>query len=126
MSTHQTTGFVESLLKPVGPDCTQVPAPCHVAGRLPHELSCRGSRGPLHLLVDSTGIMVEDALSANRSAIACRVIGGTRESGGSEGVPHGRLYKCGTRLTWRKIRLGIDEKTLEIWGIDSSPANDCR
>lgn len=51
----------------------------------------RGSGGPLHLLVDSTGIKVE-----------------------GEGKWYGRKH-CGTkRRLWRKIHIGIDEKSLEI------------
>jgi hypothetical protein len=51
----------------------------------------RGSQGPLHLLVDSTGIKVEGEGEWN-----------ARKHGGSE------------RRVWRKIHVGIDEKTLEI------------
>jgi len=51
----------------------------------------RGSDGPLHLLVDSTGIKVEGEGEWN-----------ARKHGGSK------------RRVWRKLHIGIDEKTLEI------------
>jgi hypothetical protein len=51
----------------------------------------RGSDGPLHLLVDSTGIKVEGEGEWN-----------ARKHGGSK------------RRVWRKIHIGIDEKSLEI------------
>jgi hypothetical protein len=51
----------------------------------------RGSQGPLHLLVDSTGIKVE-----------------------GEGEWNARKHGGTKRRVWRKIHIGIDEKTLEI------------
>ena len=51
----------------------------------------RGSDGPLHLLVDSTGIKVE-----------------------GEGEWNARKHGGTKRRVWRKIHIGIDEKTLEI------------
>ena len=51
----------------------------------------RGSAGPLHLLIDSTGIKVEDEGEWN-----------ARKHGGTK------------RRIWRKIHIGIDEQTLEI------------
>lgn len=51
----------------------------------------RSSGGPLHLLVDSTGIKVEGEGEWN-----------ARKHGGSK------------RRVWRKIHIGIDEKSLEI------------
>ena len=55
----------------------------------------RGSRGPLHLLVDSTGIKVE-----------------------GEGEWHARKHGGPKRRVWRKIHLGIDEETLEIHAVE--------
>ena len=52
--------------------------------------SC-GSQGPLHLLIDSTGIKVEGEGEWN-----------ARKHGGSK------------RRVWRKIHLATDEQTLEI------------
>ena len=51
----------------------------------------RGSAGPLHLLVDSTGIKVE-----------------------GEGEWNARKHGGTKRRVWRKIHIGIDEKSLEI------------
>ena len=51
----------------------------------------RGSEGPLHLLVDSTGIKVE-----------------------GEGEWNARKHGGAKRRVWRKIHIGIDEQTLEI------------
>ncbi|GAD57557.1 mobile element protein [Limimaricola cinnabarinus LL-001] len=55
----------------------------------------RGSRGPLHLLVDSTGIKVE-----------------------GEGEWHARKHGGTKRRVWRKIHLGIDEQTLEVRAVE--------
>ena len=51
----------------------------------------RGSKGPLHLLIDSTGIKVE-----------------------GEGEWNARKHGGTKRRVWRKIHIGIDEKSLEI------------
>lgn len=51
----------------------------------------RGSDGPLHLLIDSTGIKVE-----------------------GEGEWNARKHGGTKRRVWRKIHIGIDEKTLQI------------
>ena len=61
MALRQMTGFVESLLRLVGldwevPDFSTLSRRQKVlAVNIPH----RGSKGPLHLLIDSTGIKVE-------------------------------------------------------------------
>ncbi len=61
MALRQTTGFVESLLCLIGLDwdvpdfSTLSRRQKTLAVNIPH----RGSRGPLHLLIDSTGIKVE-------------------------------------------------------------------
>ena len=61
MALRQTTGFVESSLRLVGLDWT-VPDFSTLSRRqktLAVNIPYRGSQGPLHLLVDSTGIKVE-------------------------------------------------------------------
>jgi hypothetical protein len=61
MALRQTTGFVGSLLQLVGLDWA-VPDFSALSRRektLKVNIPCRGSDGPLHLLVDSTGIKVE-------------------------------------------------------------------
>ncbi|PIL21041.1 hypothetical protein P775_06640 [Puniceibacterium antarcticum] len=61
MALRQTTGFVESLLRQTGLDW---PVPdfsttCRRQRMLEVNIPYRGSKGPLHLLIDSTGIKVE-------------------------------------------------------------------
>lgn len=61
MALRQTTGFVESLLRLIGLDWA-VPDFSTLSRRqktLQVNIPYRGSDGPLHLLVDSTGIKVE-------------------------------------------------------------------
>ena len=58
---RQTTGFVESLLHLIGLDWA-VPNFSTLSRRqktLKVNIPYRGSQGPLHLLIDSTGIKVE-------------------------------------------------------------------
>ncbi len=94
---RQTTGFVESLLELVGldwavPDFSTL---CRRQKTLSVAIPYRGSGGPLHLLVDSTGIKAEGEGEWN-----------ARKHGGSK------------RRLWRKIHIGIDEQTLEIRAIE--------
>lgn len=94
---RQTTGFVESLLKLVGldwsvPDFSTL---CRRQKTLSVAIPYKGSAGPLHLLVDSTGIKAEGEGEWN-----------ARKHGGSK------------RRLWRKIHIGIDEETLEIRAIE--------
>lgn len=61
MALRQTTGFVESLLGLIGLDW-EVPNFSTLSRRqktLKVNIPYRGSAGPLHLLIDSTGIKVE-------------------------------------------------------------------
>ena len=61
MALRQTTGFVESLLRLIDLDWT-VPNFSTLSRRqksLKVNIPYRGSAGPLHLLIDSTGIKVE-------------------------------------------------------------------
>ena len=55
----------------------------------------RGSGGPLHLLVDSTGIKVR-----------------------GEGEWHARKHGRAKRREWRKVHLAIDESTLEVRAVE--------
>lgn len=94
---RQTTGFVESLLKLVGldwavPDFSTL---CRRQKTLSVAIPYKGSAGPLHLLIDSTGIKAEGEGEWN-----------ARKHGGSK------------RRLWRKIHIGIDEETLEIRAIE--------
>ncbi len=60
----------------------------------------RGSKGALHLLVDSTGIKVE-----------------------GEGEWHSRKHGASKRRVWRKVHIGIDEETLEIRAVEVTSSN---
>ena len=93
MALRQTTGFVESLLRLIGLDWA-VPDFSTLSRRqktLKVNIPYRGSDGPLHLLVDSTGIKLE-----------------------GEGEWNARKHGGTKRRVWRKIHIGIAEKTLEI------------
>ena len=93
MALRKTTGFVESLLHLIGLDWA-VPDFSTLSRRqmtLKVNIPYRGSAGPLHLLIDITGIKVEGEGEWN-----------ARKHGGSK------------RRVWRKIHIGIDEQTLEI------------
>ena len=99
---RQTTGFVESLLRLVGldwavPDFSTL---CRRQRTLTVALPYRGSAGPLHLLIDSTGIKAEGEGEWN-----------ARKHGGSK------------RRRWRKIHIGIDEQTLEIRVIEATSSS---
>jgi hypothetical protein len=97
MALRQTTGFVESLLRLVGLDwdvpdfSTLSRRQKTLAVNIPH----RGSQGPLHLLIDSTGIEFE-----------------------GEGEWNARKHGGAKRRVWRKVHLGIDEQTLEIRAVE--------
>jgi transposase, IS4 family len=97
MALRQTTGFVESLLRLVGLDWT-VPdfsTLSHRQKTLAMNIPNRGSKGPLHLLIDSTGIKVE-----------------------GEGEWHARKHGGAKRRVWRKIHLGVDAQALEIRAVE--------
>lgn len=94
---RQTTGFIASLLKPVGLDWS-VPdfsILCRRQKALSLATPYQGSAGPLHLLIDSTGIKAE-----------------------GEGEWNARKHGRPKRRLWRKIHIGIDEQTLEIRAIE--------
>ena len=94
---RQTTGFVQSLLELSGLNWA-VPDFSTLSRRqktLAVTIPYRGSAGPLHLLIDSTGIKVEGAGEWN-----------ARKHGGPK------------RRVWRKIHIGIDEQTLEVRAVE--------
>ena len=97
MALRQTTGFVESLLQLIGLDW-DVPDFSTLSRRqktLAVNIPFRGSQGPLHLLIDSTGIKVE-----------------------GEGEWNARKHGGQKRRVWRKIHIGIDEETLEVRAVE--------
>ena len=63
-------------------------------------LPYHGSTGPLNLLIDSTGIKAEGEDEWN-----------ARKHGGSK------------RRVWRKIHIGINEETLEVWAVEVTGSN---
>src|SRR6056297_839618 len=94
---RQTAGMVASLLRLAGLDW---PVPdfstlCRRQKTLAVQLPCRGSGGPLHLLVDSTGIKVR-----------------------GEGEWHARKHGGARRRVWRKVHLAVDEATLEVRAVE--------
>ncbi len=97
MALRQTTGFVESLLRLVGLDWTvsDFSTLSRRQKTLAVNIPYRGSKGPLHLLIDSTGIKVA-----------------------GEGEWHARKHGGAKRRVWREIHLGIDEQTLEIRAVE--------
>jgi hypothetical protein len=93
MALRHTTGFVESLLRLIDLDWA-VPNFSTLSRRqktLKVNIPYRGSAGPLHLLIGSTGIKIEGKGEWN-----------ARKHGGTK------------RRVWRNIHIGIDEKTPEI------------
>lgn len=94
---RQTTGFVESLLRLAGLDWS-VPDFSTLSRRqksLTVDIPYRGSDGPLHLLIDSTGIKVE-----------------------GEGEWHSRKHGASKHRIWRKLHIAIDEGSLEIRAVE--------
>ncbi|GGO63180.1 Transposase DDE domain-containing protein [Roseovarius pacificus] len=99
---RQATDFVASLLELSGLGWS-VPDFSTLSRRqktLNVTIPYRGSKGPLHLLVDSTGIKVE-----------------------GEGEWHTRKHGGSKRRVWRKLHLGIDEETLEIRAVEVTSSN---
>jgi transposase len=94
---RQVIGFVESLLKLADLDWP-VPDFSTLSRRqknLTVVIPYRGSKGPLHLLIDSTGIKAE-----------------------GEGEWHTRKHGPSKPRQWRKLHIGIDADTLEIRAIE--------
>ena len=102
MPLRQTTGFVESLLRLAGldwkvPDFSTL---CRRQKTLNVAIPYRGGKGPLHLLIDATGIKAEGEGEWN-----------ARKHGGSK------------KRLWRKLHLGMDEETLEIRAVGVTTSN---
>lgn len=102
MPLRQTIGFVKSLLRLVGLDW---PVPdfstlCRRQRKLNVAIPYRGGKGPLNLLIGSTGIKAE-----GEGEWSARKHGGTK------------------RRIWRKIHIGIDEETLEVRAVEITGSN---
>ncbi|WOI33826.1 IS5 family transposase [Tritonibacter scottomollicae] len=111
---RQATGFVASLLELSGLGWS-VPDFSTLSRRqkaLDVTIPYRGSKGALHLLVDSTGINVEgegEWHTRKHPSHTCKHM-----------LPgNGWLATQG----WRKIHLGIDEETLEIRAVEVTSSN---
>jgi hypothetical protein len=102
MPLRQTTGFVGSLLKRVDLHCQapDISTVCQRQQTLSVDIPDQGSKGPLHPLIDSTGIKAE-----------------------GEGAWNLRKHGGPKRGLWRKIDIGIDEKTMEIRAIEVTGGN---
>lgn len=88
-----TEGLLVSVLKLMGvtlpvPDYTTL---CRRRKRLSVRLPRRARRGPLHLVVDSSGV---------------KIFG--------EGEWKVRCHRASKRRTWRKLHIGVDETTHEL------------
>jgi hypothetical protein len=97
MALRQTTGFIESLLRLIGMDWDVLNFR-NLSRRqetLAVNIAQRGSQGPLHLLIDSTGIEVE-----------------------GEGAWNPRKHGGPKRRVWRKVHLGVDEETPEVRAVE--------
>ena len=73
---------------------------CRRQKTLKVSLPCRGSTGPLNLLIDSTGIKAA-----------------------GEGEWNARKHGGPKRRIWRKIHIGIDEETLEVRSVEVTSRN---
>lgn len=104
MALRQTTGFVESLLRLIDLEWT-VPDFSTLSRRqkaLKVDIPYRGSQGPLHLLIDSTGIKVEGEGEWN-----------ARKHGGAKRRVGGRYT---SELTNKRWRSGRRSSPPAMWG----------
>lgn len=121
IALRQTRGFVESLLRPIAwtgrcpssgdpstgrrADPPQFSTLSRRQKTLKVNVPYRGSNGPLHPPIDSTGIKVEGEANGLRRV---------RKQSGGLSARRRRKHGGSKRRVWCKIHLGIDEKTLEI------------
>ncbi len=99
---RKATGFVESLLRLAGLGW-KVPDFSTLSRRqkaLNVAIPYRGGSGPLHLLIDATGIKAE-----------------------GEGEWNARKHGEPKKRLWRKLHLGMDEETLEIRAVGVTTSN---
>ncbi len=116
---------VESRLRLVGLDWT-VPDFSTLSRRqksLAVDTPYRGSKGPLDLLIDNEA---STAIGPRTMPNGLKVEGEGEWHARKPAVRNGFAIVARTngapRLTWPKIHLGIDEETLEIRAVESSPA----
>ncbi len=111
---RQVTGFMASLLELSGLGWS-VPDFSTLSRRqktLDVTVPFRGSKGALHLLIDSTGIKVEGEGEWH-----------TRKHSGSKRRARHCPRTNGGHGSRRKIHLGIDEQTLEIRAVEVTSSN---
>ena len=107
LSLRSTQGFVSSLLELLRLD---LPVPDYSTlsrrqSSLATFLTVSPSSRPRHVVVDATGLRVY---------------------GSGEG--HVRKHRHGRRRAWRKLHLGVDERTKEMVAVEVTPSrvHDCR
>ena len=102
MALRQTTGFVENLLQLTGLDwdVSDVSTLSRRQKTLVVNIPHRASKGPQHLLIDSTGFKVE-----------------------GEGEWTARKYGGPKRRVWPKIHLGIVEETPKVRSVEVKEIN---
>ena len=131
MTTRQSTGFVESLLRLIGLNWA-VPDFSTLSRRqktLAVNIPYRGSKGPLHLLFDSTGIKVEGEGEWNarkppvthalhvlpgsgRSQTACLAQDSSRDHAPHD--PGGQWMHCMKLLGQRLMARDFDRQVAEV------------
>ena len=105
---RQTTGFIESLLRLIEPDW-RVPdfsTLCRRRKILAVTIPYRGSKGPPHLLIDSTGIKVEGdgEWNAHKHPSHRNRVSIARQWVGPNGASGARYTSESTRKRWRSER----------------------
>ena len=107
LSLRSTQGFVSSLLELLRLDLP-VPDYSTLSRRQSSLATCltvSPTSRPRHVVVDATGLRVY-----------------------SSGEWHVRKHRYGRRRAWRKLHLGVDERTKEIVAVEVTPSrvHDCR
>ncbi|SFK88642.1 Transposase DDE domain-containing protein [Loktanella salsilacus] len=102
MALRQTTEFVESLLQLTGLnwEVADFSTIFRRQRTLGVNIPCRGAKGPLHPLIDNTGIKVE-----------------------GEGEWNARKHGGPKQRVWSEIQIGIDEQTLEVRAVKITGSN---
>lgn len=123
MALRETTGFVESLLRLIGLDW-DVPDFSTLSRRqktLAVNILHRGSQGPLHLLIDSTGIKVEGEgeWNARKHGGAKRRVWRNHHAAAAPEMPRKATQERGRKSPQRLIPEPVTWGILRqhIWGI---------
>ena len=110
---RQMTGFVEILLRLTGldwavPDFNII---CRRQRTLAVNIPYRGAKGTLHMLIRSHGLKINHCRAVDSTGIKVEGEWNARKHGGPK------------RRVWRKIHIGIDERTLEIRAVEITESN---